>query len=279
MNHFENYIFENTNLLDLTLYQYGAEECKPFQMYGPVIRNHYLIHFVLKGKGYYQMNGEVLTVSEGQAFLIAPEIVTTYYSDEKDPWSYAWVEFDGLKAAEYLKYAGLSVKSPIYTPHCREIEGIPKAQKRLLHMLECHQETPFYLIAQLYLLFDSLIKYSKKEAVKRPSTLKDFYMKEAVHYIESHYMENISVESMASWCSLNRTYFSKLFKDSLKITPQEFLIRYRMTKACELLSHTNMAVGEVASSVGYISALNFSRAFKKFYGLSPRNWRNQNRFS
>lgn len=277
MPNVENYIFENTNLLDLTLYQYGIEDCIPFQLYGPVIRNHYLIHFILKGQGFYQINGSIIPVKKGQAFLITPKIVTTYYADEKEPWSYAWIEFDGLKAAEYLKRAGLSIENPIYTPRFKEIIGTLSAPEYLLHMLKNHSETSLYLISHLYLLLDSLIKYSKKQAEERPSTLKDFYMKEAVQYIKNHYTENISVEDMANWCNLNRTYFSKLFKDSLDITPQDFLIRYRMMKACELLSYTNISISEISASVGYPNALHFSRAFKKSYGVSPRLWRNNNK--
>lgn len=277
MPNVQNYIFENTNLLDLTLYQYGIEDCNPLQLYGPVKRNHFLIHFILKGKGFYQIEDQLHSLKQGQAFLITPNIPTTYYADEKEPWSYAWIEFDGLKAAEYLKRAGLTLKNPIYTPRYKEIKGTPSAPDYLLHMLEHHTETSLYLISHLYLLLDSLIKYSKKEAERRPGTLKDFYMKEAVHYIENHYAEDITVEEMAGWCNLNRSYFSKLFKESLEITPQQFLIRYRMTKACELLSHTNIPIKEIAPAVGYPSVLHFSRAFKNIYDVSPRYWRTNNR--
>lgn len=273
----ENYIFEHTNLLDLTLYQYGKEDCYPLQMFGPALRNHYLIHFVLKGEGIFQLGAQRYPVKAGQAFFIAPKIPATYYADEKNPWSYAWVEFDGLKAGEYLKRTGLCPDSPIYTPRFRDIQGTPAPSEILLHMLKHHEETSLYLISHLYLLLDSLIKYAKTEPEERPGTLKDFYMKEAVHYMEEHYQENISIQQLSDWCGLNRTYFSKLFKDSLEITPQEFLMKYRMSKACELLSKTNTAVNEVAAAVGYQNPLHFSRAFKKMYGVSPREWRGKNR--
>lgn len=273
----KKYMLPNTNLLDLTLYQYGMEEYLPGQMYDNMIRNHYLLHFILHGKGSYRSEGLMYTLKAGQAFLIPPKIRVSYSADEKDPWTCAWVEFDGLKAAEYLKRAGLGPESVVYTPRFKEIKGTPAAPERLLHILEHHGDTTLYLVSQLYLLLDSLIKYSKKEAEKHPGTLRDFYMKEAVHYIEEHYSEDISVEDLAASCNLNRTYFSKLFKDSLKITPQEFLIKYRMTQACELLSKSNLPIGGVAASVGYQNALHFSRAFRKIYGTSPRSWRGQNR--
>lgn len=279
MPNFENYIFENNNLLDLTLYQYGKEDCLPYQMYGPVMRNHYLLHFVLKGQGYYQLNGTIYPIKTGQAFLIVPHIPTTYYADQKNPWSYIWIEFDGIKAAELLKCAGLSVKNTIYIPRFKEIKGIPSAPDYLMHILTHHNESELYQISYLYLMFDSLIKYSKEDSQRRPGTLKEFYMKEAVHYIEAHYAEGISVEDIATWCNLNRTYFSKLFKDSLKITPQEFLLKYRMMKACDLLSKSSLPINEIAALVGYSNALNFSRAFRKQYNMPPRTWRSTHKLS
>lgn len=273
----ENYIFQHTNLLDLTLYQYGKEDCSPLQMFGPALRNHFLLHFILKGKGILQLGAQRYPVKAGQAFLITPNNPATYYADEKNPWSYAWVEFDGLKAAEYITRTGLSPESPVYIPCVPKLKDTMPAEQILLHMLAHHEESSLYLISHLYLLLDSMMKYSKTEAKERPGTLKDFYMKEAIHYMEEHYKENISIEHLADWCGLNRTYFSKLFKESLEITPQEFLMKYRMSKACELLSKTNLPVNEVAAAISYQNPLHFSRAFKKIYGVSPREWRGKNR--
>lgn len=77
-------------------------------------------------------------------------------------------------------------------------------------------------------------------------------------------------------CGINRSYFGKIFKQRLGKSPQEFLLNYRMIKATELLKLTTLSVGDVSKAVGYENQLHFSRAFKKIYGVSPREWRNQN---
>lgn len=272
MGSVENHIFQNTTLLDLTLYQYGRETCDPLHLFGPAVRNHYLLHFVLKGKGTYHIKDRVWHLSEGQAFLIIPGVPTTYYADETDPWTYIWVEFDGLKALEYLKRAGISEENPIYVP--MPAAGSLDAVFYLNEIINHAKESSLYQIGHFYLFMDALIKHARQKGRELPGSLKDFYMKEAVYYIEEHYAENITIEDLAAWCSLNRNYFSKIFKDSLKITPQEFLMRYRMGKACDLLTQTGMPINEVASSVGYVMPLHFSRAFKKMYGISPRSYRN-----
>ena len=89
-------------------------------------------------------------------------------------------------------------------------------------------------------------------------------------------MKEITVEEIAESSGLNRSYFGKIFKDSVGKSPQEFLISYRMIKAAELLKLTRYSVGEIGNTVGYPNQLHFSRAFKSVYGVSPRNWRKDN---
>ena len=94
--------------------------------------------------------------------------------------------------------------------------------------------------------------------------------------MENNYAREITVEELAGICKLNRSYFSKLFKDNMGCPPQEFLIRLRMAKAAERMQVTSDSIGDVAVMCGYPNQLHFSRAFKKRYGLSPREWRAQN---
>lgn len=89
-------------------------------------------------------------------------------------------------------------------------------------------------------------------------------------------MNDISVEDMAANLNLNRTYFSKLFKKFTTKSPQDFLIQYRMNKACELLRTTQISVSDIAQLVGYHNPFHFTRAFKKIYELPPQEWRRRN---
>jgi AraC-like DNA-binding protein len=109
------------------------------------------------------------------------------------------------------------------------------------------------------------------------SRLKDFYIREAISFIERNYAENISVEDIAVFCNLNRSYLGKIFREELNKTPQQFLIYYRMNRAAELLKFSDMAVGEVGKLVGYPNQLHFSRAFKSIFEIPPTVWRDQNR--
>ena len=107
--------------------------------------------------------------------------------------------------------------------------------------------------------------------------LRDFYVKEALSYIEQNFQNDISVEGIAEFCGLNRSYFGRIFKEAVGRSPKEFLMNYRMIKAAELLKLTGLTIGDIGNAVGYPNQLHFSRAFKNTYGMSPREWRNKNR--
>lgn len=92
-----------------------------------------------------------------------------------------------------------------------------------------------------------------------------------------NFLNNITIEDIAAFCGLNRSYFGKIFHDTIGKSPQEFLISYRMTKAAELLKLTSLSVADIGNAVGYPNQLHFSRAFKNVYGTSPRSWRNTNK--
>ena len=85
------------------------------------------------------------------------------------------------------------------------------------------------------------------------------------------------IEDIAAVCGINRSYFGKIFRNSTGRSPQEFLMNYRMVKATELLKLTSLSIADVGSAVGYENQLHFSRAFKNIYGVSPREWRKQNK--
>lgn len=271
-------IFPSMTFVDLGLYQFGRENCDPAHSFGPAIRNHYLFHYILNGKGTFfwqdaRGHEHEMRLKAGQGFLISPRQITTYVADERIPWEYCWLEFDGLRAKESLEIIGLSVNNPIYNPVHPEFSQIMKEE--MLYIVRNKKEAPLHLIGHLYLFIDALMR-SVKENQPTVSKVKDYYIKEALAYIEHNYMNDISVESIAESSGLNRSYFGKIFKETVGKSPQEFLISYRMIKAAELLRRTRYSINEIGCAVGYPNQLHFSRAFKSVYGVSPRNWRNAN---
>lgn len=273
-------IFPYENYVDLGLYQYGWEQCEPLHSYGPHIRNHYLFHYVISGTGKLVsmdskgMNHEY-SIKSGQGFLICPKQITTYIADANYPWEYTWFEFDGLRVNEILNLAGLSFDSPLYRSNSKELSN--ELKNEMLYIAQHFEESSFHLIGHLYLALDYLTRSCASRVPVTSNKLADFYVREAIAYIEQNFQNNITIEDIARNCKLNRSYFGKIFRESVGNSPQEFLIKYRMSKASELLKLTDLSIHDISIAVGYENQLHFSRAFKNIYNVSPRLWRMNNK--
>ena len=281
MNENELYfsIFPNERFIDLGLYQFGMEQCSPSHSYGPAARNHFLFHYIISGTGTLYADDSTGTtktyhLKSGEGFLIFPNQITTYIADKELPWEYVWIEFDGLRAKEAMDTAGFSLDRPIF--HTKKRDMSQKMEEELVYIATHSDETIFNIIGHLYLFLDYFMRSTVSTVVKGSTKLQDYYIKEAITYIEQNFQNDISVVDIANRLGINRSYFGKIFKQTLKQTPQEFLINYRMIKATELLRLTKMSIGDISKAVDYENQLHFSRAFKKIYNISPREWRNIN---
>ncbi len=278
------YVFKKDEcFIDLNLYQYGWEECMPLQSFGPYVRNHYLFHYIIRGKGVLLANDREYLVQAGQGFLICPGQVTSYMADEVDPWEYTWLEFDGLHVKESLDFAGLSPITPVWKAVNREASDL--LQEQMLEIVKLAEdaspsvhsyyakERQYGMIGHAFLFLDQLIQSSVRKTGYGEKRMRDFYIKEAVAFIEQNYKRDISLDEIAAACRLSRSYFSRIFKRNMGKSPQQFLMHYRMAKAAQLLIESKMAVCDVGAAVGYPNQFHFSRAFKTVYGMSPREYR------
>lgn len=273
-------VFPSENFVDLGLYQLGREQCEPAHSFGPAARNHYLFHYVISGTGTLMAddskgNTKTYSVKSMQGFMIFPGQITTYIADKELPWEYVWVEFDGLRAKSIAESAGLTMDTPIYHAQSKSLRE--DMMNEMLYMTQNRESSPFHLIGHLYLFLDYMMRSSAGTNIQKGSQLRDFYIHEALNFMEHNFQNDISVEEVAAVCGLNRSYFGKIFKQAVGKSPQEFLLSYRMAKAAELLKLTQFSIGDISQAVGYDNQLHFSRAFKNIYGVSPREWRNRNR--
>ena len=229
-------VFPNENFVDLGLYQFGKEQCDPAHSFGPASRNHFLFHYILSGTGTLMADDakgvtHTYQIRSGQGFMIFPRQINTYVADAELPWEYVWIEFDGLRAKEIIEIAGLTPDNPVYHAHSKDLRE--SMMNEMLYIAEHSSESPFHLIGHLYLFIDYLSRSAASMKLSNSGKLKDFYIKEALNYIEQNFQNDISVEGIAAFCGLNRSYFGRIFKDAIGKSPQEFLMSYRMVKAAE----------------------------------------------
>ena len=279
MGHFSFSIPPNENFLDLRLFRCGWNQCAPLHSSGPFVCRHFLFHYVISGCGHLDSGGFGRTtqryeLKSGQGFLICPDQEATFCAGEHDPWKYVWLEFGGLRAEYWLNAAGLDISHPVYQPTSPEFtESVRDA---MLCITDRPQASTLHLTGLLCHFLDELIRSSANRREAHGTGLPDFYIQAAINYMDRNYQRELTIEEIADVCKLNRSYFSKLFREKMGCPPQEFLIRLRLSKAVELMKHTNASIGDISASCGYPNQFHFSRAFKKRYGIPPREWRLQN---
>ena len=257
--------------VDLCLCFCGIEVCEPYYSFGSAIREQYLIHYILDGKGTYQVGDNVYNLGKNQGFLICPGDLTYYEADKDDPWTYVWVAFNGIKSKQYLEYANLSNKNLIFeSPHNKLLKSYVLDMLKINNIRNCDE---LRLQGLLYLFLSTISESNSNNILENNNLSYKLYIEKSIEFINNNFAHNIKVTDIADYVGLNRSYLSSLFKKSLNLSPQEFLLKFRMNKAYELLKNPELSIGDVSRSVGYVDPLTFSKTFKKYSGHSPKQYR------
>lgn len=98
-------------------------------------------------------------------------------------------------------------------------------------------------------------------------------IREAIHFIDQHLKDELSLKDVAEYVHLNPSYFSVLFKEQVNLTFSEYITRRRMQRAKELLITTNLTISEVAEESGYKTTKYFIKLFKEMEGTTPNVYR------
>ncbi|MBE6877041.1 MAG: helix-turn-helix domain-containing protein [Ruminococcus sp.] len=97
---------------------------------------------------------------------------------------------------------------------------------------------------------------------------------DAAAYLEHHFCEHVSMTELAEISGYSERQFFRLFKSAFQTTPNLYLAGLRMKKAQHLLQSTSLSIGEIAFKCGYDDQNYFSRAFRKYTGMTPSEYQN-----
>ncbi len=263
---------------DIFLTLCGVEQCLPGYEFHCGSRGGYHLHVILSGRGILTVNGITHPMHRGQMFVTKPGEQSWYRADEKDPWVYCWMTFDGNKAPKYVESIGLPEGinwRDCYTDPMEYYNIV----KETLNRPEMTLANDLWRLAHL-LSFISLAaeSESKKQHLSRhvSDISTDIYVDKAITYIQSNF-SNIKISDVARNIGINRSYLTKIFKQKTGISPQEYLMERKLSYACKLLIETDAQIQDIARRIGYENLLTFSKIFKGRYGISPKNYRIQNR--
>lgn len=250
----------------------GRQSCQPGEAVGPAVREHYLLHYCLSGRGRYRAQEVRYDIGPGEGFLILPGEVCSYQADEAEPWTHIWVGFSGSRAESCLQSCGLSRGRRTY--QCDQPQRLEQCVEEMLQFDTAGPGHEMLLLGELY-VFLGWVAHGAQSSMRRSREMGMEYVELAKEYICKHFQEDLTVAKLARYVGLNRSYLTTVFQNAIHMSPQQYLMRFRMERAAQMLQEGRLTVGEVAHSCGYPDPLTFSKAFKRTLGVTPSQYRKE----
>jgi len=244
----ESYILPN-QLKIIQPVLYGYEQLTPGNGIPPHIRDIYLIHYVMHGKGIYQTGGETYYLKEDDCFIIRPGEQVYYHASTEDPWSYVWIGFSSNSPLEFSK---LIFHQPILRGLFQQVRELPNDSAQIGKLTSLMYEI-------VWILEEKTNNFSPEN-----------YAEYAKIWMDTNYYLKLKLEEIAKILHIGPNYLYRCFKEKYEISPKEYLTSLRLNKAKEFLK-LGYSVSLSASMAGFQDLPNFSKQYKKTFGNSPKN--------
>ncbi|MBO3443847.1 AraC family transcriptional regulator [Clostridium sp. CCUG 7971] len=249
---------------ELYIYECGFEHCAPRDPYQYEQIDYYLLHYILEGEGLFFMDGKVHHLKKGDGFFIPPFTDNNYYPLTDNPWVYRWIGINGTQAQELLSLCGFKDKNFIF--NYTKDDKIDNYFKNIYE--SCTSNNLFEALGYLYQFLSTLMK-EHSTSYQSSSIPSKVYISKSIEFIKENYTKNISVSDISDYLNIDRSHFFKIFKKDMMISPQDYIINYKIKQACDLLRKSSYSVSEISSLVGFSSPSYFSKTFKKNMDTSP----------
>ena len=246
----------------------GRQDCRDLHAWGPGVRPIYIIHHVLRGKGFLETRKMRFSISAGESFLICPYETVWYYPDPADPWEYTWVEFDGAEAAALLQECAMSPASPVCPPFTdTPLAAVFDRLQKIDIYRKNRAEAQGLLRAILGIYADGFP--ASAQSIPQENEL----LSTAIRLIRTNYHHSsFTADRLCQMLGVSRSTLYRIFQKELSAAPSRVLTDFRLRQAGQLLSGGS-AVKTTALSCGFSDPFYFSRLFHKEMGISPSEYR------
>ena len=227
----------------------------------------YVFDYILSGKGVLEYNGKTYPLRAGDLFFIKADTPCTYYADPEDPFHKIWFNVSGSLVESLLEQYG--IQNPFLIIHHDFSSYIAR-----IHQL-CRDTTP-------QTLPDDEITLIVHEMIIAISHTKEKDNEPELHlrirdYLYENLEKDLTIEDIANHFFISRSYLMEMFRSAYDEPVYTFFQRNKIKLACSLLEQTQLTVKQIAVRLSFSDPYYFSRVFKKYMGISPQKYRNQNR--
>lgn len=232
-------------------------------------KQSYLLFYTLEGAGLIEQGEQQIKLPCGMALLMDCRTAQSYCTAPgQTQWHHLWIHLDG---------SGVQELSEILLPdgHLNSVE-LSRMETEPLFAAVLEQLPKGSVASQIEVSL-ALHSLLAKMAVRKLSGAEEqtdrAIVERAAAYIRANYAEPLTLAQMMEGVPVSRGWFLRLFRRYMGTTPYNYLTNTRITRAKELLVVTERSVSEIAQSVGFEDANNFSTRFSSAVGQSPTQYR------
>ncbi|MBQ8408371.1 MAG: AraC family transcriptional regulator [Clostridia bacterium] len=223
---------------------------------------------------YCTVNGRHTTLRPGEAMLIQSGGLHSLFTENATPLTAIVVHPSFWAGQEHANLFDGSISFPSYFS---EQDALGKEVIALLRRIrDCYKAKEFGYEFRLKALFSTLfclLLEHKAYEVTPSSVRKESPADKLFAYVHGHLQDDLSLDGIAGHLHYSKSYVIKLFKSNTGQTPTEYINRYRVERAKELLSSCDMSVLDISLACGYRNVGYFIRVFTRYTGVTPGKWR------
>ncbi|MGT2906249.1 helix-turn-helix domain-containing protein [Streptococcus dentiloxodontae] len=244
------------------------------------------VQYVYEGTARYHIDYDYFDSTAGDIYLIRPNGMHSVHPLGKEPHHTDTLLFHlDMLGQSTIDQTSLRYLQPLQNSNYKFVqriqpgdEGYKDIKNSLMEIFKLirNQGRHFELLLKSK-LFDFLYLLYYHHKVERKLT-DDLYRKnerirELIDYIHKHYAEVLSIDKLAELMGYSKTHFMTVFKQHTGTSCTEFIIQARLNAACEELQNTIKPILEIATDVGFNNLSNFNRQFKRYYNMTPSQYR------
>lgn len=238
----------------------------------PTRKDYQMIYVHHGTMHYFDKDGTEHIAPEGSFLLYKPLEYQRYILYLNDKSEIYWCHFSGTFAETLLK------NYDIYDKKLITISSKTKYRRLYTALRTTLENKPKHFVELCSLYLQELIVTIGSDMESNPMQNSiPIALKNVIEYIHEHYFENITIAILVKIAASNKITLTRQFEKYLQCSPKKYLNKFRIEKSKVLLLQTDYKIKEIASAVGYQDPLYFSTVFHEETGLSPREFRNQNK--
>jgi AraC-like DNA-binding protein len=229
----------------------------------------YSIEYVVGGHGKVKLNGRRSSLQAGRIFSYGPGVRQEIIGDPAEPLVKYFVVFTGVNALEQL---GICHLPPGSMSQVFPANALQTLFDELILVGSSEYGSSAALCAKVLECLSLKINVAKAP-LKGRNTLAFGSYEHCRRYMEEHFHRLRTLAQISDECHVTKCYLCRLFRRYEQESPYAYLLRLKMNQAAELLQQGNLLIKQAAEQVGFEDEFLFSRRFKSFFGVSPKEFR------